>query len=80
MEDDDVPLLRLDPITEDFQYPQFLHGILIRAEMQSSKVPMEICNKLQVGSQISARMVICICACGQQQAAGATAAATCANT
>ena len=78
MEDDDVPLLDLDPITEDFQYPQFLHGILIRAEMQSSKVPMEIW--VGVGSQISARMVICICACGQQQAAGATAAATCANT
>ena len=37
MEDDDVPLLDLDPITEDFQYPQFLHGIWINdAEEQSA--------------------------------------------
>ena len=52
METDDAPLLTLDPISEDVQYPQFLHGIWINDPQQQSNSEVEVVDELQRASSL----------------------------
>ena len=52
METDDAPLLTLDPISEDVQYPQFLHGIWINDPQQQSNSEVEVVDESQRASSL----------------------------
>ena len=52
METDDVPLLTLGPIAEDFQYAQFLHGIWMNDAQQQSYSEVEGVDELQRASSL----------------------------